>query len=144
MTIPLQQILDGLPAERRVYVEARARELIAETALTDALAPVVPLSPGERPTEPGWYVMARFGQERVVVEVTDAFPLQWRETGFQDTGSASEIEILGHTFIARIHPDRIEGLPQSALQTGTVVNTPGSAVRYLEGQRDNGKWDDLP
>lgn len=102
--VPLQQILDRLPAERRAYVEARARELIAETALTGALAPIVLLSPGERPTEPGWYV-ARLahGSEIIRVRQTDGRLSGW----YPDHGGSFALE--RYDFIARIYPDRIEG-----------------------------------
>jgi hypothetical protein len=73
---------------------------------------IVPMAPGERPTEPGWYVARRLkGDDNIIVSVW------WDATsGLARDGRMTAQDIFGYrypfafiTFIARIYPERIEG-----------------------------------
>lgn len=67
---------------------------------------IVPMSPGERPTEPGWYVYdsPHFGRQIMRVVIRNGHP-------YEETPGSKEtmVPVSSFTFIARIYPDRIEG-----------------------------------
>ena len=69
-----------------------------------ALPSIVPLSPGARPTEPGWYVIHHASSRRTVVEVAEeSGKLVTYCVGVEQSFSVAD----GSNFIARIYPDRI-------------------------------------
>lgn len=70
---------------------------------------IVPLYPGERPTEPGWYVRLDDFDRPACVEValTSAGQLVCDIAHWD--GDARSVLANELTFIARIYPDRIEG-----------------------------------
>lgn len=74
---------------------------------------VIPMAPGERPTEPGWYVVntifglkggdaAQFNKVAHIIRGDDG------ALRYDDKTKNGRIANR-HTFIARIYPDRIEG-----------------------------------
>lgn len=75
---------------------------------------VVPMHAGERPTEPGWYVIQKRDGERDFVR---GWRYDYEAEGISEfivgsTGEEIRASAMPHedwTFIARIYPDRIEG-----------------------------------
>jgi hypothetical protein len=111
--ITLQEALDRLPEGRRAYVEARARKLIAETALSEVLAPIEPMAAGEKPTGPGWYVTLGDDEDRIVrVDLSYDGGSRERLAVFIAGGDYRRfVDETDLTFIARIYPERILAEP---------------------------------
>ena len=74
-----------------------------------ALPSVEPLSPGTRPTEPGWYVMQQPSGNREVVQITHDTNdgLDVSSVGTEMWDSLADELRRGCTFIARVYLDRI-------------------------------------
>lgn len=91
----------GLPEES---FEDPVVEAFRQVERDMAQPSIVPMAPGERPTEPGWYV-AKLAHGAEIIRVRDTYG---RLSGWYPDNGGSFV-LTRYEFIARIYPDRIEG-----------------------------------
>ena len=71
---------------------------------------IIPMKPGEKPTEPGWFVMQRPNGNRDIFWVLEIYDRGFRMAGGMypyDDADAAHCDWSIGTFIAQIFPERI-------------------------------------